>query len=70
MRDLKGRRESGVIFLVLWLCSADEQYQGHVDIYSSSPLFNFQVHKYQMQFVVEEVEVVSDSWISVMVVHS
>ena len=70
MRDLKGRRESGVTFLILWLCSAGKKCQGHLDIYSSITVFNFQSHKCQVELVTDEEQVVSDPWITAMVVNS
>lgn len=70
LREIKDRRESGVTFLMLWQCSADKQCQGHVDIYSGSPAFHFQIHACQVDLEAEEGVVVPDPWITTVMVNS
>lgn len=55
---------------MFWLCSAGKQWQGHVDMCSNNPVFNFQIHKCQVEQEVEDVEVVPDPWISAMLENS
>lgn len=70
LREIKDRRESGVTFLMLWQCYADTQCQGHVDIYSTSRVFNFQIHECQVELEAEEEVVVPDLWITTVMVNS
>lgn len=55
---------------MLWQCSADKQCQGHVDMYSGSPVFHFQIHVCQVDLEAEEGVEVPDPWITTVMVNS